>query len=654
MKKGSITVFFSIIFTVVLALVCTVLESARMYAAGVYAKSLTNMALESQFAGYARQVFDDYGILLLWEKESFKEELQKYIDVNYQMPDINTTSLGFDMLQLQLHSIDFSTVKYITDNGGDEFVRQILTYEKLEMAGNMAEQLISYYQTYCNKEVQKITDSDAVSDYEKINEGTETLQTKMKDFQESVVKIKEEKLQEDYEKFKKNIETIDTSSQGSQLTQKNLRRLIKYFKRLEKVLSSLHEEVQKALAISEEYEEISRQIVRKYGEKEANSVEKDDIKENRIVLKKMYEGIEKVNTELIPSGIEGMQVGNIKEKEVLKREYLEPLNGEMKKIIAQKNKLHERVVTEEQKKGKGIWKAAKNLLDTGILELVMPVDYEVSTAMIDKEGLPSNDCEEGKENPLNNLLNKAIFIQYTDNQFGNGVQAKKEDCLQYEMEYVIAGKESDKENLSDTVMQLVAMRQIFNTIYLFSDTEKMTMCTSAAAGAATAIGLPIITPVIKIILIQAWALAESIIDVRDLLKGESVSLIKQKKDWKTSLTNLAETLAETGTSKTLTDSKEKTESEQSGNQIFTYETYLKILLMTKSEQELIYRVMDLIQQNVNKKYNGAFQMNQCVTMAQVDIKYGTNSLFTSIGFVQKIMNTKEEGYKIQVNAQYKY
>ena len=40
------------------------------------------MAGDSVLAGYARQVYDEYGILLVWETTPLKEQLKKYIQAN--------------------------------------------------------------------------------------------------------------------------------------------------------------------------------------------------------------------------------------------------------------------------------------------------------------------------------------------------------------------------------------------------------------------------------------------------------------------------------------------------------------------------------------------------------------------------------------------
>ena len=39
-------------------------------------------------AGYARQVYEDYGVLMFWENESVNENLKKYIQANIELGDV--------------------------------------------------------------------------------------------------------------------------------------------------------------------------------------------------------------------------------------------------------------------------------------------------------------------------------------------------------------------------------------------------------------------------------------------------------------------------------------------------------------------------------------------------------------------------------------
>ena len=82
-RKGTITVFLSMILLLVLALVLTTIENARVMSAVARGKMVTKMALESCFSSYAKEVFEQYGVMVLWKSETeFLQEYHNYIDKN--------------------------------------------------------------------------------------------------------------------------------------------------------------------------------------------------------------------------------------------------------------------------------------------------------------------------------------------------------------------------------------------------------------------------------------------------------------------------------------------------------------------------------------------------------------------------------------------
>ena len=89
MKKGSITIYISLVFVSVLLLISIVIESTRINVVQTECKSFTYLAADSVLAGYVRQVYEDYGILLVWEDKSLKEQLMKYIQANINLADLN-------------------------------------------------------------------------------------------------------------------------------------------------------------------------------------------------------------------------------------------------------------------------------------------------------------------------------------------------------------------------------------------------------------------------------------------------------------------------------------------------------------------------------------------------------------------------------------
>ena len=94
--KASVTIFLSLVITVVIVVVCTVIESARISVSQMEGKAATYMAVESVFAGYGKQLYQDYGILLAWEQEPLGNQVTRYMQDNINMADLDDLREGAD------------------------------------------------------------------------------------------------------------------------------------------------------------------------------------------------------------------------------------------------------------------------------------------------------------------------------------------------------------------------------------------------------------------------------------------------------------------------------------------------------------------------------------------------------------------------------
>ena len=110
------------------------------------------------------------------------------------------------------------------------------------------------------------------------------------------------------------------------------------------------------------------------------------------------------------------------------------------------------------------------------------------------------------------------------------------------MEYLIGGKTSDVANLKVVVRRLLLIREGINLAYLETDVQKSQEALTLALGVTSAVGNPELAEPVKHAILAAWAYAESVSDVRILLDGGHVSLIKTEAQWRTSLEHLTSPL----------------------------------------------------------------------------------------------------------------
>ena len=151
----------------VMLLVNVIGESARISAVQAQIKSYTYMSAESALAGYGRQVYEDYGILLVWEKQTVESVIKKNIQDNINMADLNEPGLNF--LGTNLVNLEVTGKEYLTKKGGQYFSNQIKSYIKYAGVMETVERLVKECETYenCNDQNKNKCDMNIVVDVNK-------------------------------------------------------------------------------------------------------------------------------------------------------------------------------------------------------------------------------------------------------------------------------------------------------------------------------------------------------------------------------------------------------------------------------------------------------------------------------------------------------
>lgn len=106
----------------------------------------------------------------------------------------------------------------------------------------------------------------------------------------------------------------------------------------------------------------------------------------------------------------------------------------------------------------------------------------------------------------------------------SGDDLTKHKMYKSEAEYILWGKEKAQENINATRLLLYGVRFVFGLIYAFSDSEINNYTRSIAEGLSC--GVAILVPIIHFVLNVAVGAAEAAFDVKDLMLGKAVPLIK--------------------------------------------------------------------------------------------------------------------------------
>lgn len=253
----------------------------------------------------------------------------------------------------------------------------------------------------------------------------------------------------------------------------------------------------------------------------------------------------------------------------------------------------------------------------GILRLVVEDGAEISSNALKESGLIEERMKTGQINQGNitnqklssmeELSERFFFQEYLLKYMGRYGEEKEKDVLRYQIEYLIGGKDSDTDNLKSVVSRLCLLREAANAVYLWTDETKRSEIRAAAAAVCTLILLPELTALLEKAIILGWAFAESIYDVRSLLAGGQIPLMKDKDSWHYGLTSALEGELEDATR----------EGEGLG-----YEDYLRILMMLTDGDELTARAMNMVEADIRSTSgNSVFRLDGCYVELEAYLRF---------------------------------
>lgn len=255
----------------------------------------------------------------------------------------------------------------------------------------------------------------------------------------------------------------------------------------------------------------------------------------------------------------------------------------------------------------------KQMKSKGILELVMPKEKPVSQKRLEKEEtLAGRERNKGYGEFSNSRrqLDGILFKEYLLRKFPAMTETEGKGTLDYELEYILYGNLEDQENLKEAVKGIQKLRFIADYLYIQQDGEMRAEAEAVAAALCTALAVPLATEAATQLILLAWAYGETIMDLRTLLKGGKVPLIKTKETWQLQLSQLLNL----GTEKDQMEGQEFQEGQ-------TYKEYLRVILYLKGKEELPWRALDMIEGNLKGRMGQTFfRSDFCISDLRIRTK----------------------------------
>lgn len=223
------------------------------------------------------------------------------------------------------------------------------------------------------------------------------------------------------------------------------------------------------------------------------------------------------------------------------------------------------------------------------------------------------------------MIQRQVLREYLFEKCGYYQHEKEEGRLQYQIEYLLYGQESDYENLKKTAERILAVRYPVNVTCLLSDGGKMAEAEELAFIVTSSILHPELTEAVKMSIIFAWAYAESIQDIRILFDGNKVPKVKTGDSFNIELSELLNFASHLSEYHSVSEGME-------------YRDFLEIFLFMNDETRTRFRFMDIVEMDIRKTQgNQYFAMDHCIY--QVEAEINISSLY---------------GYGCQITRKYSY
>ncbi|WP_031551938.1 DUF5702 domain-containing protein [Oribacterium sp. FC2011] len=291
-------------------------------------------------------------------------------------------------------------------------------------------------------------------------------------------------------------------------------------------------------------------------------------------------------------------------------------------------------------------------LEGELLSLVLPEGQAIPSKTKVNDSNP-HFMTDSTANPVEIALMGEYAMKYF-NYYHQGTQNKESlppsGNTGLELEYLLEGKESDYDNLSEFVTKLVTLREGLNLIYLYTDTAKRNEARAFVTAFLCVTANPALISVFTFFVLGIWALAQSIKDVKTLLSNGRVPVFHDSETWSMDIGDLLDF----GSSRSI-------EADNTAKKGLSYRDYLRTFLLGQGiiDQTLVNkRMLSRIERNlrtIGKDPESTFSIDECLYALEINIEPDTRHVMYGTGILNLAAgNVPEKDYSFQVSTYYKY
>ena len=670
---GSVTVFAAMSFMLVVSVICVLIEGARCQGARVMVAMAADMSLDSMFSGFERELLDKYGVILFDGADGGDSIDEKYISdsIMESMKGCLETDKGLiftkgtDFYGIEIDEVKVTGVLTAADAFGLIWRKSVNDYSKIDYSAKLLESLLGIELVENESKVVKEA-SDILDD---CTEQISSFYSQYLSLIEHVDGIKTQSNGVNFDKLKSRGVYVKSLGPGGsvQITQENMsvsdyrifgmvdRNLVDIFAFRDVFMGDFEAAISGELGYIDNIKGLAY-VIREFFKDLKNETEKainliDDMRgDEELISEKMaaavqyISSISSIESTISEQSLEGLKdsLASVEEErdKVLKRlGDAEAMYEVLKSNLELVKQVCERCpdMSFIRNDGVNIDKAEeaydytdvacrdedKSLLGciydysmNGLLSLVLPADTDLSDKTIGNEMLADlygvrGDRAEYIDDEAANFMNELLFNLYITDCFENFTDNDGVGLLDYEQEYIVFGKSSDKDNFKAAVSSISAIRLGCNMTYILTDTQKKSEPYKLAMAALGFTGMAVLVKGLQYVILTAWALGETVVDMRMLLAGKKVPLLKKKGEWKLELNDLI-------AGKLDIDEEKKDDKNDEG---MDYGQYLAAVMLLKDSQDKAYRSMAVAEMYMISKGAYNFRLKNYIYGLEISVLY---------------------------------
>ena len=687
--KGSVTFYFAIAIVLIISVIMSVTEIARINAQKLYFQIATDAAIDSMASLYHRKLYDYYSLYGV-EYRTIDGLKDEYFDFIYPyFVDEDRYIRNWYVANIEKENINLE-IKELVDE--DYLEKEILEYMKYKMVGKAIEFFGKTFYIENESDLnQLVDDAKEIFEETKKSELYAEIHKRYFDFKDDI-KVLEGHIKNiircvddgnDDIKYMATI-TVSGSESNAKAVSKKANKLSSNINDLISELEQFKDKMRMFRSVVEssedkyvadvnsgkyEYSEEIKEFIETEFERFVKYVDEDSdinkavevtknecreiirtISEHSDILNGYVAEFERIANDLkYERSLKGDERDNDAIRELLdeKRDLEDTVKSELKDIKAyykdlEIENINAEVSTTNHTDKENILKKIIGFKDGILLNLVL-----------DSEKIDSISSESYSYTDFNILSNTNIVsieklllgeyelskFNYFNKELNDEITKSGSDSL--EVERLISGDRNDKEALQSVINKILLIRIAMNVLHIYVNAEKRDTARNYAYMLFAGFS-PILAEVMSLLMITAWGTAQGLADIKKLLDNKRVSFMHTRDTWTLSV----ESVIGIGSNNSVISGGG---SEDDSGFALSYKDYLRLLLLLENQSDVDGRMASIIERNIKKEEN-SFNFEKLVYSFLVDNKFLCRHYFTNFVFVKASDEMLYEEYALKTNA----